>query len=96
MAASLRPRSVVLAAEEDFTSVLFPFLRADLEVRLVPLDRLLESITDEVDLVAVSAVQSADGRLIDLPALADAAVDRRRADPRRRHPGGRLAAAHAS
>jgi selenocysteine lyase/cysteine desulfurase len=74
VAASLRPRSVVLAAEEDFTSVLFPFLRADLEVRLVPLDRLLDSITDEVDLVAVSAVQSADGRLIDLAALADAAV----------------------
>ena len=69
VAASLRPRSVVLAAEEDFTSVLFPFLRADLDVRLVPLDRLVDSITSEVDLVAVSAVQSADGRLIDLAAL---------------------------
>ena len=74
VAASLRPRSVVLAAEEDFTSVLFPFLRADLEVRLVPLDRLLESITEDVDLVAVSAVQSADGRLIDLAALASFAT----------------------
>ena len=71
VAASLRPRSVVLAAEEDFTSVLFPFLRADLDVRLVPLDRLVDSITEDVDLVAVSAVQSADGRLIDLAALAD-------------------------
>ena len=69
MAASLSPRSVVLAAQEDFTSVLFPFLRADLDVRLVPLDRLIEAITDEVDLVAVPAVQSADGRLIDLAAL---------------------------
>jgi selenocysteine lyase/cysteine desulfurase len=74
VAASLRPRSVVLAAEEDFTSVLFPFLRADLEVRVVPLDRLLDSITEDVDLVAVSAVQSADGRLIDLDALADSAT----------------------
>lgn len=74
VAASLLPRSVVLAAEEDFTSVLFPFLRADLEVRLVPLDRLIDSITPEVDLVAVSAVQSADGRLIDLAALASAAT----------------------
>ncbi len=70
VAASLRPRSVVLAAEEDFTSILFPFLRADLDVRLVPLERLLDSITSDVDLVAVSAVQSADGRLVDLSALA--------------------------
>lgn len=75
VAASLRPRSVVLAAEEDFTSVLFPFLRADLDVRLVPLDRLLDSITSDVDLVAVSAVQSADGRLIDLAALATRATE---------------------
>lgn len=74
VAASLRPRSVVVAAEEDFTSVLFPFLRADLEVRLVPLDRLLDSITDDVDLVAVSAVQSADGRLVDLTALTEVAT----------------------
>jgi selenocysteine lyase/cysteine desulfurase len=74
VAASLRPRSVVLAAEEDFTSVLFPFLRADLEVRLVPLERIIESISEDVDLVAVSAVQSADGRLIDLAALEDAAT----------------------
>ncbi|MEO5665624.1 MAG: aminotransferase class V-fold PLP-dependent enzyme [Nocardioides sp.] len=74
VAASLRSRSVVLAAEEDFTSVLFPFLRADLDVRLVPLDQLIDSITPEVDLVAVSAVQSADGRLIDLAALTSAAT----------------------
>ncbi len=74
VAASLRPRSVVLAAEEDFTSILFPFLRADLDVRLVPLDRLVDSITEDVDLVAASAVQSADGRLIDLTALAESAT----------------------
>jgi selenocysteine lyase/cysteine desulfurase len=73
VAASLPSGSVVLGAEEDFTSVLFPFLRADLEVRLVPLDRLLESLTEDVDLVAVSAVQSADGRLCDLAALGEAA-----------------------
>lgn len=72
VAASLGPGAVVLAAEEDFTSVLFPFLRTPgLDVRLVPLDRLLESVTDEVDLVAVSAVQSADGRLLDLAGLAE-------------------------
>lgn len=75
VAASLRPRSVVLAAEEDFTSVLFPFLRADLDVRLVPLERLVDSITEDVDLVAVSAVQSADGRLVDLDAVASFATN---------------------
>ncbi len=74
VAASLPPRSVVLAAEEDFTSVLFPFLHADLDVRLVPLAGLLDAITDDVDLVAVSAVQSADGRVLDLDSLAEAAA----------------------
>ena len=72
VAASLPARSVVLAAEEDFTSVLFPFLRADLDVRLVPLDQLIDSVSEEVDLVAVSAVQSADGRVIDLRVLGEA------------------------
>ncbi|WP_457206129.1 aminotransferase class V-fold PLP-dependent enzyme [Nocardioides sp. P5_C9_2] len=75
VAASLPAGAVVLAAEEDFTSVLFPFLRTPgLDVRLVPLDGLLDAITDEVDLVAVSAVQSADGRVLDLPGLAEAAA----------------------
>ncbi len=75
VAASLPAGAVVLAAEEDFTSVLFPFLRSPgLDVRLVPLDGLLDAVTDEVDLVAVSAVQSADGRLLDLAGLAEAAA----------------------
>jgi selenocysteine lyase/cysteine desulfurase len=74
VAASLAPGAVVLAAEEDFTSVLFPFLQSPtLDVRLVPLERLVDSIDESVDLVAVSAVQSADGRLVDLDALAAAA-----------------------
>ncbi len=74
VASSLPDRAVVVAAEEDFTSVLFPFL-ADprLEVRLVPLDKLVEAIDPAVDLVAVSAVQSADGRLVDLDGLVIAA-----------------------
>jgi selenocysteine lyase/cysteine desulfurase len=75
VAASLAPGSVVLAAEEDFTSVLFPFLAADgLDVRLVPLAGLLDAVTDEVDLVAASAVQSSDGRVLDLAGLAEAAA----------------------
>ena len=65
VAAALPDGATVLAAEEDFTSVLFPFMaHADrsVRVRTVPLDRLVESIRPGVDLVAVSAVQSADGR----------------------------------
>ena len=67
VAAALPDGAHVLAAEEDFTSVLFPFLaHADRGVRVetVPLDRLVETIRPGVRLVAVSAVQSADGRLV--------------------------------
>jgi selenocysteine lyase/cysteine desulfurase len=70
VAASLPPGSEVLTAEGDFTSVLFPFLaRADLTVREVPLDHLADAVTSTTTLVAVSAVQSADGALADLDAL---------------------------
>ena len=67
IAATLPTGSVVLGVEEDFTSVLFPFMaHADrgINVRTVPLAGLLEAIGPGVDLVAVSAVQSADGRLV--------------------------------
>lgn len=76
VAASLPDRATVLCPEEDFTSVLFPFL-ADprLDVRIVPLDAVLDSVRADVDLVAVSAAQSADGRVMDLDALASAAAD---------------------
>jgi selenocysteine lyase/cysteine desulfurase len=77
VAASLPPGARVLCAEEDFTSVLFPFLaqeRRGVIVELVPLDRLLEALGGDHDLVAVSAAQSADGRLADLEALAASAA----------------------
>jgi len=67
VAAALPDGARVLAAEEDFSSVLFPFLaHADRGVRVetVPLDRLVEAIRPGVHLVAVSAVQSADGRIV--------------------------------
>jgi selenocysteine lyase/cysteine desulfurase len=67
IASALPTGSVVLGAEEDFTSVLFPFMaHADrgITVRTVPLVGLLDAIGPGVDLVAVSAVQSADGRLV--------------------------------
>jgi selenocysteine lyase/cysteine desulfurase len=69
----LAPGDEVLLAEEDFTSVLFPFLQAEqsgIDVRVVPLARLLEEIRPSTTMVAVSAVQSADGRVIDLDQLA--------------------------
>jgi selenocysteine lyase/cysteine desulfurase len=74
VALSLPPGARVVAPEEEFTSVLFPLLaRTDLRVDLVPLDDLANTITEETELVAVSAVQSADGRLADLDAISSAA-----------------------
>jgi selenocysteine lyase/cysteine desulfurase len=79
IATALPKGAVVLGVEEDFTSVLFPFLaHADrgVTVKTVPLAGLVEAIRPGVDLVAVSAVQSADGRLVPggLDALAAAAA----------------------
>ncbi|MHC3468478.1 aminotransferase class V-fold PLP-dependent enzyme [Streptomyces sp. 7R007] len=74
IAASLPAGAEVLTAEDDFTSVLNPFhVRGDLKVRTVPLERVAESVRPGTALVAVSAAQSADGRIADLPALREAA-----------------------
>ncbi|MFJ4470317.1 aminotransferase class V-fold PLP-dependent enzyme [Streptomyces sp. NPDC089424] len=74
IAASLPAGAEVLTAEGDFTSVLNPFhVRGDLKVRAVPLERIAESVRPGTALVAVSAAQSADGRVADLPALREAA-----------------------
>ncbi|MFD8719693.1 selenocysteine lyase/cysteine desulfurase [Streptomyces sp. Ag109_O5-1] len=74
IAASLPAGAEVLTAEDDFTSVLNPFhVRGDLKVRSVPLERVAESVRPGTALVAVSAAQSADGRIADLPALREAA-----------------------
>ncbi|MER5434599.1 aminotransferase class V-fold PLP-dependent enzyme [Streptomyces sp. NPDC002588] len=76
IAASLPAGAEVLTAEDDFASVLNPFhVRGDLKVRAVPLERLAESVRPGTALVAVSAAQSADGRIADLPALRAAARD---------------------
>ncbi|REF00888.1 aminotransferase class V-fold PLP-dependent enzyme [Thermomonospora umbrina] len=73
-AASLPTAATVLVADGDFTSVLFPFLaRPDLTVRAVPLHHLADAVDTTVDLIAVSAVQSADGRIAPLDDLIDAA-----------------------
>lgn len=74
IAAALPPGAEVLTAEADFSSVVNPFhVRGDLKVRAVPLERLAESVRPGTALVAVSAAQSADGRIADLPAIRAAA-----------------------
>lgn len=76
VAASLPRHGRVLTAAGDFTSVLFPMLAQEprgVQVREVPLEELVEAIDARTDLVAVSAVQSADGRVLDLDTLAAAA-----------------------
>lgn len=77
VAAALPAGARVLCAEDDFTSVLFPFLAQEargVAVDLVPAERLPEAIGARHDLVAVSAAQSADGRVADLDAIAAAAA----------------------
>ncbi|HYI17224.1 MAG TPA: aminotransferase class V-fold PLP-dependent enzyme [Solirubrobacteraceae bacterium] len=77
VAAALPDGARVLAVEGDFTSVLFPFLAQaprGVEVELAPLERLAEALGPEHDLVAFSAVQSADGRIADVDAVVAAAA----------------------
>lgn len=74
VAASLPDGARVLAVERDFGSVVYPFLTDPrLNVTLVPLERLVDEVRPGLDLVAVSAAQSSDGRVVDLTALAMAA-----------------------
>lgn len=75
LAASLPDGAQVLIAGGDFTSVTFPFLAQHprIAVREVPLAQLCAAVTDETSLVAVSLVQSADGAVLDVDALVDAA-----------------------
>ncbi|HET6549727.1 MAG TPA: aminotransferase class V-fold PLP-dependent enzyme, partial [Solirubrobacter sp.] len=76
VAAALPDGARVLAAEPEFTSLLFPFLaqaERGVVVEIVPLERLAESVDGRFDAVAVSAVQSSTGELADLDAIAAAA-----------------------
>jgi selenocysteine lyase/cysteine desulfurase len=68
----------VVCAEGDFTSLLWPFLvQRDRGVRVdvVPLEDVPDAVDGGTDVVAVSAVHSADGRVADLDAIAAAAAD---------------------
>ena len=76
IASSLPVGSEVLCVEGDFASVLAPFLvrqeAREIVVRLVPLERLVESIGSSTTLVASSAVQSSAGRILDRAGLLEA------------------------
>lgn len=65
----LPTNSDVLIAEGEFTSLTFPFFACGHRVREVPLERIADEVRPDTALVAVSAVQSADGRIADLDAL---------------------------
>ena len=75
IAANLPSGSEVLIPDGEFTSMVFPFLAQagrGVQVRQVPLEHLALAVSPRTTLVAVSAVQSADGRLSDLDALVEA------------------------
>ncbi|MBA2444259.1 MAG: aminotransferase class V-fold PLP-dependent enzyme [Nocardioidaceae bacterium] len=70
--AALPDNARVLVPEGEFTSLVFPWaVHADRGVTVVqaPLEELADAVTADTTLVAVSAVQSADGRLADLDAI---------------------------
>ena len=77
VAAALPDSAEVLTVPGEFTSIVFPFLaqaRRGVRVREVALEGLADAVNARTALVAVSAVQSADGRLADLDALAAASM----------------------
>ncbi|MFD8853307.1 aminotransferase class V-fold PLP-dependent enzyme [Streptomyces sp. NPDC059604] len=75
IAAALPPGAEVLAPEGEFSSVVSPFaVRGDLRTRYVPLDGLADAVRPDTALVALSAVQSSDGRVADLKAVRAAAA----------------------
>lgn len=74
IASGLPAGAEVVAAEGDFSSLVHPFAaRGDLRLRLVPLEAVAEAVRPGTALVAVSAAQSADGRVADLAAIRAAA-----------------------
>jgi selenocysteine lyase/cysteine desulfurase len=73
VALALERGARIVCAERDFTSVIWPFAVAGADVVVVPLDELASAIDGSTALVAVSAVQSIDGRVADLDAITEAA-----------------------
>lgn len=75
VAAALPEGAEVLVPQDDFSSVVLPFLHAGrgLRVRSVPLDALADEVGPDTTLVAFSAVQSATGEVADIAAITGAA-----------------------
>lgn len=66
------PGDNIVLYERDFDSVLFPWRplsERGVELRHVPLERLVEAVDDRTALASFSLVQSADGRVADLEGL---------------------------
>lgn len=77
VAQTLPTGAEVLVPEGDFSSLVNPFAaRGDLKLRTAPLEKLAETVRPGTALVALSAVQSADGRPADLAAIRSAAHER--------------------
>jgi len=74
VAAAVPAGAEVLTVDGEFSSMVFPFLqRSDVRVRCVPVERVADAITDDTWLVAFSHIQSATGRVADIPAITAAA-----------------------
>ncbi len=75
IASALPSGAEVLVAEGDFSSLVNPFaIRRDLKPRSVPLEGIAEEIRPGTAMIAVSGVQSADGRVADLTSIREAAA----------------------
>jgi selenocysteine lyase/cysteine desulfurase len=75
VALSLPRGARVVCARDDFTSVVWPFVVAEgVSVEVVDLADVADAVGPGTALVAVSAVQSIDGRVADLDAICAAAA----------------------
>lgn len=77
LAAALPDGAEVLVPEDEFSSLVLPFVHAGrgIRVRTAPLELLAAAICDQTSLVAFSLVQSGSGAVADLDAIC-AAADR--------------------
>jgi selenocysteine lyase/cysteine desulfurase len=76
VASGIPDGSRVLVPEIDFSSLTWPFLaQGRFDVVTAPLVHLAGAIDGDTDVVAFSAVQSSDGTVADLDAIAAAAAD---------------------
>ena len=74
VAAAVPAGAEVLCVDGDFSSIIFPFIEAGVNLRTVPLAALADSITDRTWLVVFSSVQSANGVVADASSIVEAAA----------------------